>query len=101
MENLLEIINTIAKPDFKDKYNVLTNKDSAIEDRKRILEEWNLFSEIELIEHDEIIKEKIITDTRLKRIYRKDCFKHGEYDFERYIELIKLTVPNNGYKQNS
>ncbi len=90
MKQILNIINSIAKPDFKEKYNKLINEKTEIDEKKRILDEWNLISEKELLENDSIIREKIKTDKRLKRIYRKNFFHNGEYNFERYVELMKL-----------
>jgi hypothetical protein len=90
MMELLNIINTIAKPDFQDKYNLLIDTFNAKkEKRKAILREWNLFSELELLKNDSIIKEKIKTNSRLKRIYNNECFNNGEYNFDRYFKLIQ------------
>ncbi len=90
MQQILDTINSIAKPDFKEKYNSLINRATSIVDKKNILDAWNLISEIKLLDNDKYIQEKIKTNKRLKRIYKKDIFNKGEYDFNRYFELENL-----------
>ncbi len=96
MEQILEIINTISTVDFLDKYNYLTvNANRTNQRYKDILIEWFLFSELELIENDEIIKNKIAGDKKLTRIYNKQTFesnnsKKGTYRFDRYNVLKAL-----------
>ncbi|HED37742.1 MAG TPA: TdeIII family type II restriction endonuclease [Ignavibacteria bacterium] len=96
MEQILEIINTISTVDFLDKYNYLTvNANRANQRYKDILAEWFLFSELELIGNDQIIKNRIAGDRKLTRIYNKQAFesnnsKKGTYRFDRYNELKSL-----------
>ncbi len=90
MQQILDIINSIAKPDFKEKYNNLISRETSIEDKRNILNGWNLISELKLLDNDKSIQEKIKTNKRLKRIYRKDVFNKGEYNFNRFFELEKL-----------
>ena len=70
MEQLIDIINSIATTDFLKKYRFLNDK-SNINSNKYMeyLEDWNMFSEIELLKNDEIIKEKIKGNNKLIKIY--------------------------------
>ena len=52
MEQILEIINAIATPEFINKYNYLNenqNRLNNIENYKDLLQEWFLFREIDLL----------------------------------------------------
>ena len=96
MEQILDIINKISTVDFMDNYKYLLNNDNRLKPRcKELLNEWFLFSELELVNNDEIIRQKIADNKRLKRIYNKQIFEHsnskkGVYRFDRYIELKSL-----------
>jgi len=96
MEQILEIINNISTVEFMDKYKYLINNTNRTKkEYKDILTEWFLFSELELIENDELIKERINGNKKLERIYNKQAFessnsKKGAYRFDRYIELRAL-----------
>jgi len=96
MEQILEIINIISTVDFMDKYNyLLKNANRSTQTYKDILQEWFLFSELELIENNEIIRSRIAGDSKLIRIYNKQAFentnsKKGVYRFDRYNELKVL-----------
>lgn len=91
MEDILEIINTIATPDFLSKFHLLQdNSKRTNEEYLSQLIEWNLISEKELIENNTMLQTNITTST-LKRIYNKIAFdKDGKYDWERYNMLKKL-----------
>lgn len=94
MEDILEIINRISTTAFLDKFQLLNDntKRETVEYLKQ-LEEWNLFSELELIKNINLIKSKIDKDKRLTRIYNKISFdKNGNYNFERYSELKNLLI---------
>ncbi len=96
MEQILEIINNISTVDFMDKYKFLIDIENRTTQKyKDILAEWFLFSELELVENDELIRERISSDKKLKRIYNKQAFEHssskkGAYRYDRYIELKSL-----------
>ena len=96
MEQILEIINKISTVDFMDKYKFLVdNANRSSQQYKDNLTEWFLFSELELIENDEIIRDRIAGDRKLTRIYNKQAFesnnsKKGTYRFDRYNELKAL-----------
>lgn len=93
MEQLLQIINSIATTEFIVKYNFLNdhqNKQRDIVLYKRRLNEWNLYSESKLMDNETIIKEKIGTDRKLNRIFNQLIFNNGEYNFGRYNVLKNL-----------
>ncbi|MDR2126881.1 MAG: TdeIII family type II restriction endonuclease [Prevotellaceae bacterium] len=90
MEHILHIINTIARPDFYQKFQLLTdNTKRNTSEYLKQLQEWNLFSEIELIENNDIITRNL--DVSTTRIYNKLIFNSGgKYNWERYNILKKL-----------
>ncbi|HED05697.1 MAG TPA: TdeIII family type II restriction endonuclease [Ignavibacteria bacterium] len=96
MEQILEVINSISTVNFLDKYQYLIrNENRTNQEYKDILLEWNLYSELELIENDAVLKQKINGDRKLTRIYNKQAFesnnsKKGSYRYDRYTELIAL-----------
>ncbi len=90
MQQILEIINSIAKPTFKADYNKLINSETELLTKKEILTNWNLISELSLIENDDKINSIIEDDTKLKRIYRKEIFKNGKYNSQRFSDLNGL-----------
>ncbi|AEI14106.1 Type II site-specific deoxyribonuclease [Flexistipes sinusarabici DSM 4947] len=92
MEQILEIINNIATPDFLEKFRYLKSGENRYnQDYIPLLDKWFLSSEKELVQNDGKIKDKIENDKRLTRIYNKQPFDaKGSYMFERYIELKEL-----------
>jgi len=90
MQQILEIINSIAKPSFIDNYNTLNNPSIELSIKKEILKKWNIISELKLIDNNEIILNKIENDTKLKRVYRKSIFKKGNYNHQRFTDLNAL-----------
>jgi hypothetical protein len=91
MEEILEIINVIATPDFISKFQLLqdNSKRTTLEYISQLIE-WNLFSEQELIENDTTLKTNLTTSV-LKRNYNKIAFdKDGKYNWERYNMLKKM-----------
>jgi hypothetical protein len=93
MENILEIINTIATPDFLEKFRLLKdNFKRTTPEYLSQLEEWNLFSEKELIKSNNHIISKL-SNNNLVRTYNKIAFdKDGKYNWERYNTLKELTA---------
>lgn len=89
MDQILKIINSISTTKFMEKYRYLNeNANRTNQKYKKILSEWYLVSELELIEHDEIIKKIISRDRKLKRYYNKTTFSNkGNYNLDRYTEL--------------
>jgi hypothetical protein len=91
MENILEIINTIATPDFFGKMQLLKNNSKrTTPEYLSQLQEWNLFSEKELIENNNHIITKL-SNNNFIRTYNKMIFdKDGKYNWERYNILQNL-----------
>jgi len=92
MEQILEIINIISTTKFLEKYQVLNNNGLGNKNKyMEILREWNLYSEIELINNDNLLIEKIRTNKSLIRIYNQKPFNNkGVYNVDRYNHLINL-----------
>lgn len=93
MEYILNIINKIAAKDFMEKFKYLddnTNRKNNINIYKTLLNEWFLFSEIELLNNDPEIIKNLHKETRAGRIYNQSIFKNGDYNFERYNFLMRL-----------
>lgn len=81
MQEILDIINRIATPEFMDKFNQLQDKDTGIEEKKAILAEWYLCSEVKIIETVEKTKENC-------RLYNQSIFKtDGTYN-DRRLKLL-------------
>jgi len=93
MEDILEIINGIATTDFINKYQFLTdNSKRNMPEYFAQLEEWNLFSEMRLIENNDLIQMRLTTD-RLKRIFNKTAFNSkGEFNRDRFNTLNDLLI---------
>lgn len=92
MEEILEIINAISTTSFLNKFQMLTDntKRLSVAYRNQLIE-WNLFSELELIDNNNSLVQNIGTDTTLTRIYNKIAFdKKGNYNTDRYSTLKQL-----------
>ncbi len=89
MENLLEIINSISTVAFLSKFRFLSdNTKRFTPEYRHQLNEWNLFSEIELIDNNSTIVSNIGTNKDLTRIYKKTMFdSKGNYNSERFYTL--------------
>lgn len=93
MEHILDIINKIATKDFTEKFKYLddnSNRKNNIKIYETILNDWFLFSEIELLNNDQKITKNLHKETRAGRIYNQSIFKNGDYNFERYNFLMNL-----------
>jgi hypothetical protein len=92
MESILEIINIISTTSFLDKFQLLNdNSQRQTEKYKKQLLEWNLFSELELIEKDSHIRNSMVKDKKLQKTYNKMPFDNqGNYQWERFHTLVKL-----------
>lgn len=92
MEEILEIINTISTTSFLNKFKLLTDNAKRLtpEYRNQLIE-WNLFSELELIDNNDKIVQSIREDKSLTRIYNKIMFdRKGNYNTDRYSTLKQL-----------
>lgn len=94
MEQILLIINAISIPEFFKNFQFINdNANRNTHQYKQQLFEWGIFSEIKLIENDGIILSKINGNKYLTRIYNQTIFDNkGNYNQERYSELIKLLI---------
>jgi len=93
MEQLLKIINSIATTEFLAKYEFINdhhNKSKNLDLYKQRLKEWNLHSELELVNNDTTIKKIIGSDKNLVKTFNQLVFKDGEYNSNRYNVLSKL-----------
>jgi len=90
MNEIITIINTIATPQFETKYKLLCDPTKCDNNEySDILQDWNLYTEIELIKNMSIII-KNSNNTQL-RLLNKSCFKDkGEYNWSRAYDLKKL-----------
>ncbi len=93
MQQMINIINSIATPEFKTNYQKLINPSVSLSDKKHILQQWHLVSEMKLLEHDTYIQSKIKNDKKLSRIYYQDMFIKGKRNNRRFNELIN-TIQN-------
>jgi len=92
MEQILDIINSISTIKFLEKFQYLNNNKNRNHKRYlNILSKWNLFSEIELVKHNDVIISKIGQDRDLPRVYNKHAFDtKGNYNYDRYLQLKKI-----------
>jgi hypothetical protein len=93
MQQLLNIINAIATTNFQSVYIFLNhhpNRQTHLENYIDYLKEWNLYSEIFLLENDKKILSAIKDNSRLTKIYNQNVLKEGDYNYNRYWELKKI-----------
>jgi len=92
MEDILEIVNKISTTEFLNKFQLLSDNNKRITPEYRTqLFEWNLYSELELIDNNDKIIDRIRTDKNLIRTYNKTAFDNkGNYNIDRYITLKEL-----------
>lgn len=77
MQEILEIINRIATPRFMEKFDALQDNRTNKEERRRILEEWYLYSEL-------CIMDRVRMTTSNSRVYNQSIFKNdGSYNTNR------------------
>lgn len=92
MENIIDIINKISTPEFLEKFNFINNPMNRDDEHyKTILNEWFLFSELELINNNLQLKNLIQNNRRLQRVYNQLIFKKEEYNWER-AEILKALL---------
>jgi hypothetical protein len=98
MHEILKIIQIISTTTFLDKLKILqTDVEKRDNDQYRILlKEWHLYSELEVLENQEKILEKIqklgnAESKAFKNIYNKPAFDHhANYQWHRYHQLKTL-----------
>lgn len=92
MQDILQIINGIAKPDFWDKFELLIKNDpNEMLNQKKILSSWYQYSELKLIFNRKVLVDKTKNNRRLANKLTQACFNDkGEYKRDRYSELMSL-----------
>ncbi len=92
MEEILAIINIVSTTSFLDKFQFLSDGANRIKPAYLAqLSEWHLYSEIELINNNATIIQKIANNKALTRIYNKNSLdSKGNYSWDRYNELRRL-----------
>ncbi len=93
MQQIIDIINVIASPDFMGKYEFLNDHNNKATEKERYLEQlenWNLFCEKELLQNEGDIMKKLEQEKRMQRTYNQSIFKDGVYNIDRYLALQKL-----------
>ncbi|HOD68628.1 MAG TPA: TdeIII family type II restriction endonuclease [Bacteroidaceae bacterium] len=92
MDEILDIINAVSTTEFLEKFKFLSDGTNRIKpDYITQLKEWHLYSEIELINNNVTIIQKIANNKTLTRIYNKNSFdSKGNYSWDRYNELRLL-----------
>jgi hypothetical protein len=96
MEQILEIINAIATPEFINKYHYLNNTSNRLNDTENynnLLKKWFLFREIDLLNNNAIILQKVRDNTKSTKILNQPVFKDGEYNSNRY-DFLKQLIRN-------
>lgn len=91
MEELIKIINDIAKPNFLNIYQFINDRNNKLDSNYiKYLQEWHLLSELKLINNDSLLLSVIKNNSSINRIYNKTPFDNkGNYNFERYNILQK------------
>ncbi len=92
MEQILEIINAIATPQFVSKFQFLNDAANRhTPDYKSKLENWFLCSEIKIVNNETRILSAISRDTKLQRIYNRTPFdSKGCYNLDRFNKLNSI-----------
>lgn len=98
MTKLLGIINQVATPSFLNDFRFLNKPENKFTDKakyKKILNCWNLFSELKLVNNEELIKQIILNNPKHNRQFNQLIFnKDGEYNAGRFNYLDNL-LPKN------
>jgi hypothetical protein len=92
MEQLLQIINSIASPDFLDRYEFLVDPTNIYSNREyyiQRLEAWGLWREKMIIENIDVLRSKP-KNRSLERSLNNPLFNKGEYNLNRYETLISF-----------
>lgn len=91
METILDIINKIATTEFQEKYDFICNHENCNDPTySSLLNEWNLFSEIYILDHYQEIESEIEGNRKLSRVMKQNILKNGQYNWDRYYILKKF-----------
>lgn len=84
MQEILDIINCIATTQFMEKYKVLQDCNSTKEQKRVVLRQWYLYSELKILD-------EVSQNTSNSRIYNQSIFKNdGSYNTNRLQLLNRL-----------
>jgi len=85
MQEILDIINSIATTDFMKNFQYIQDKQNFKDVKyKEILEQWYLYNEIRILDNYENIKKNIKNDKKFLRIVNKTPFDNkGKYNIDR------------------
>jgi len=86
MQQILDIINIIATPQFIDQYIFINEPQNRIKHREQYLkqlEKWKLFSEIKLV--TDIFQSFPNIDRETRKKFNQTPFRNGEYNADRFI----------------
>jgi hypothetical protein len=85
MQEILDIINSIATTDFMKNFQYIQDKQNFKDVKyKEILEQWYLYNEIRILDNYENIKKNIKNDKKFLRILNKTPFDNkGKYNMDR------------------
>lgn len=94
MEAILEIINSISKPDFMEKYDFINDYEKLLVDSdryKKILQEWYLNRDYKIATNIESLLKKGSNNKSIKRILKQKMFdKKGLHKENRTISLLEF-----------
>jgi hypothetical protein len=92
MQEILDIINQIATPNFREELIFLSEPQNVQKDKTAylsLLEKWFLFQEQQLVKQSEKIIGKL-GNKKMENLYYQSCFRNGEYKLDRVKELLTL-----------
>ena len=93
MQQILDVINAIATPQFMDNYNFINdyrNIENTTEKHEKILENWFLFTEKKIVQNYYNIKKIIDRNSMLKRKFQQPLFKKEKYNEARKETLLNI-----------
>ena len=81
MQEILDIINDIATPQFMEKFEKLQGNSTKVEEKRQIFNEWHMCSEIDILDNVNMIKQNA-------RVFNQAIFKtDGTYNTKRLTLL--------------
>jgi hypothetical protein len=94
MQLILEIINSISKPDFMEKYDLINNPSNFLSypvNYKNTLNEWFLNRELIIIQNLELLLNKSKNEKNINRLLKQNLFNaKGEYKENRISTLLEV-----------
>ncbi len=99
MEQILDIINSIATPEFMKQYNFLNDPLNVDRDRPRygtLLNKWGLIQEAKIVENIDTIREVFKEKKRSPRQLNNSIFdSDARYKSDRYSILFEPVLDSN------